>query len=69
VSALPRLIDAKGIAQELGVTRAVARSMIDQLSQVRVPGVRKVYVTREELAALIENSRQEPPSGPVRRAS
>jgi hypothetical protein len=51
---LPELLDAKRLQAELGVTRAVAEKVMRQLPIVTFPGVRKVYVRREDVARLIE---------------
>jgi hypothetical protein len=53
---LPQLLDAKHLAVELGVTRAAAEAMMRQLPIVQVPGLRKVYVRRPDVAALLERS-------------
>jgi hypothetical protein len=52
--ALPDLLDAKHLAGELGVTRAAAEAIIRQLPIVQVPGLRKVYVRRPDVANLLE---------------
>jgi hypothetical protein len=51
---LPELLDAKHLVAELGVTRAAAEAIIRQLPIVQVPGLRKVYVRRPDVAALLE---------------
>ena len=51
---LPALLDAKGLMAELGVTRAVAEKLMRQLPVVTFADVRKVYVRRDDVAALVE---------------
>jgi UDP-N-acetyl-D-mannosaminuronic acid transferase (WecB/TagA/CpsF family) len=51
-----QLIDCKGIQDELGVTRAAAEKMMRQLPNVQVEGLRKLYVKRSDLKALLERS-------------
>jgi hypothetical protein len=54
MSHLPKLLDAKRVMNELGVTRTAAEKIMRQLPTVQIPGLRKVYVRREDLAALLE---------------
>jgi hypothetical protein len=51
---LPQLLDAKALQAELGVTRAAAEAIMRQLPTVQLPGLRKVYVRRSDVARLIE---------------
>ena len=51
---LPELLDAKALAHELGVTRAAAEKIMRQLPVVQFEGLRKVYVRRADVAALLE---------------
>jgi len=51
---LPELLDAKGLQAELGVTRAAAEAVMRQLPTVQFEGLRKTYVRRSDVAALIE---------------
>ena len=51
---LPRLIDQRGIADELGVTSAAAEKIMQQVPKVHVPGLRKVYVKRDDVVRMIE---------------
>ena len=51
---LPRLIDQRGLVEELGVTRAAAERIMRQIPKVHVPGLRKVYVKRDDVARMIE---------------
>jgi len=51
---LPELLDAKALQAELGVTRAAAEAIMRQLPIVQFPELRKVYVRRSDVAALIE---------------
>lgn len=52
--ALPQLLDCKGLMAELGVTRAAAESIMRQLPVVQFDELRKVYVKRDDVAALID---------------
>jgi hypothetical protein len=54
---LPELLDAKGLAVELGIKRAAADAIMRQLPIVQVPGLRKVYVRRTDVAALLRRAR------------
>ena len=56
---LPRLLDAKALQAELGVTRAVAEKVMRRLPVVTFPGIRKVYVRRADLARYIEGCTSE----------
>lgn len=53
---LPRLIDQRGIAEELGVTRAAAERIMYLVPKVHVPGLRKVYVRREDVLRVIDDA-------------
>ena len=53
---LPQLLDCRGIKDELGVTRAAAEAIMRQLPKVVVPGLRKVYVRREDVLRLVDQS-------------
>lgn len=53
-SPLPQLLDAKNLAAELGITRAAAEAIMRQLPTVQVPDLRKVYVRRDHVLALLE---------------
>lgn len=56
VEPLPELLDARHLAAELGVTRAAAEKMMRRLPLVEIPGLRKVYVKRADVVALLESS-------------
>lgn len=51
---LPELLDAKRLATELGMTHAAAWSIMEQLPIVQFDGLRKTYVRRRDVLALIE---------------
>jgi hypothetical protein len=53
---LPELLDCKALMAELGVTRAAAEAIMRRLDVVQVEGLRKVYVKRAAVAALLEES-------------
>jgi hypothetical protein len=50
---LPSLLDAKALRSELGVTRAAAEAIMRQVPSVVIPGLRKAYCRRSDVAALI----------------
>jgi hypothetical protein len=54
VNELPQLLDAKHLAGELGVTRAAAEAIMRRLPVVKVEGLRKTFVRRSDVAALLE---------------
>jgi hypothetical protein len=62
---LPELLDAKKLQAELGVSRAVAETLMRRLPLVVFEDVRKVYVRRADVAALIEVSTVAKGNGPV----
>ena len=51
---LPQLVDAKHLADELGVTRAAAEKIMQSLPIVQLPDLRKVYVRRSDVERLLE---------------
>jgi hypothetical protein len=51
---LPRLIDQRGIAEELGITRAAAERIMYLVPKVHVPGLRKVYVRRDDILRVLD---------------
>ena len=51
---LPKLVDCRGIEQELGVKRATAEAIMRQLPKVQVPGLRKTFVRREDVLRLLD---------------
>jgi len=51
---LPKLLDAKHLASELDITRAAAEKIMQSLPIVQVPGLRKVYVRRSDVEALLK---------------
>lgn len=51
---LPRLMDQRGIAEELGVTRAAAEKIMQQVPKVHVKGLRKVYVRRDDVLRMLD---------------
>ena len=53
---LPELLDAKKLQAELGISRSVAESLMRRLPVVTFEGVRKVYVRRQDVAALLQAS-------------
>ena len=55
-SELPGLITCQQIQEELHVTRAAAESVMRQVDKIRFPGSRRVYVRRDDVHRLIEQS-------------
>ena len=53
---LPQLLDCKGLRAELGVSRAAAEAIMRQLPKVQVPGLRKTFVKRSDVAKLLAES-------------
>jgi hypothetical protein len=53
---LPELLDARHLADELGITRAAAEGIMRACPIVQLPGLRKVYVRRSDVAELIARS-------------
>ena len=53
---LPRLLDCKHLREELGVTRAAAEAIMRQLPVIQPPGLRKVYVRRNDVARFLEEN-------------
>ena len=55
-AALPELLDCKALMAETGVTRSAAEAIMRQLPIVLIPGLRKTYVRRVDVQALIETN-------------
>jgi len=53
---LPRLLDARHLAAELGVSRASAEAIMRRLPKVEIDGLRKVFVKRSDVERLLEAS-------------
>lgn len=51
---LPELVDCRRIMAETGITRAAAEALMRQLPKLTIPGVRKTYVRRADVVALLE---------------
>lgn len=55
---LPKLLDCRGLMDELGITRAAAEKIMRELPTVEPEGLRKVYVKRADVERWIdENTR------------
>jgi hypothetical protein len=50
---LPELLDVKALRAELGVSRAAAEAIMRQVPVVQIPGLRKTYCRRADVARLI----------------
>lgn len=57
-AALPKLIDCRGLMDELGVKRHVAEQIMRAVPKVTVDGVRKVYVRRADVARYLDERTQ-----------
>ena len=51
---LPELLDAKRLQRELGVSRAAAEAVLRAVPIVQIPGLRKTYCRRADVAELLE---------------
>ena len=51
---LPKLLDAKALQAELGVTRAAAEAIMRCVPTVQIDGLRKTYVRREDVAGYLD---------------
>jgi hypothetical protein len=56
MSELPELLDCRRVMAELHVSRSVAEKLMRRLPLVVFEDVRKVYVKRSDITALIELS-------------
>lgn len=55
---LPKLIDCRGLMDELGVKRNVAEAIMRELPKVTVAGKRKCFVRREDVKRYIDERTQ-----------
>jgi hypothetical protein len=53
MTSLPALVDRKTLARETGLPRSTVDVIFQTLNVVALPGHRKVYVKRAEVAAYI----------------
>jgi hypothetical protein len=51
---LPELLDAKALRSELGISRAAAEKIMRLVPAVVIPGLRKSYCRRADVARLLE---------------
>jgi hypothetical protein len=51
---LPQLLDVKALRAELGVSRAAAEAIMRLVPVVHIPGLRKTYCRRSDVARLLE---------------
>ena len=51
---LPELLDVKGLRAELGVSRAAAEAIMRAVPVVSIPGLRKTFCRRADVARLLE---------------
>jgi hypothetical protein len=54
---LPVLLDCRAIMRETGVSRSAAEAIMRALPLVTIPDLRKVYVRRDDVLALIDEPR------------
>jgi hypothetical protein len=50
---LPEVMDNKLIREEMGVTKHAADKIMQQLQIVKIPGLDKTYVYRDDVLALV----------------
>jgi hypothetical protein len=48
------LLDAKALRAELGVSRAAAEAIMRHVPKVEIPGLRKVFVRRDDVRRLLD---------------
>lgn len=53
---LPELLDCAKLARELGVSRAAAEAIMRELPKQHVPGLKKVYVRRDDVLQLLDEN-------------
>ena len=53
---LPALVTCQQIQEQLNVTQAAAYKLMRQLGTIQFPGSRRVYVRRDDVHRLIEES-------------
>ena len=63
---LPGLLDAKALQDELGVKRGAAEKIMTVLPIVTLPGLRKVYVRREDVQRHLDEHTLTPEQRGVR---
>ena len=51
---LPELLDCRALQTELGVKRATAEAVMRHLPIVQLPELRKTFVRRDDVAALLD---------------
>ena len=51
---LPELLDCRALRAELGISRASAESLMRRCPVVVIPGLRKTFVKRSDVARLID---------------
>ena len=51
---LPKLLDVKALRAELGISRAAAEAIMRAVPTVTIPGLRKTYCRRSDVARLLE---------------
>lgn len=59
VRELPKLLDTKGVCEELGVKRGVAEAIIRRCPKQLIPGCRRVLVRRDDVLLLLDKNRKE----------
>jgi hypothetical protein len=51
---LPELLDCRALRAELGVSRATAEAIMRRLPIVKIQGLRKTFVRREDVARYLD---------------
>lgn len=54
--ALPKLLDCRGIQEELGVKQSVAEAIMRRIPKQHIPGNRKVFVRRSDVERLLDEN-------------
>lgn len=54
MSALPKLLDCRGLMEELGVKRATAEAIMRALPKVTIDDHRKVFVRRADVQRYLD---------------
>lgn len=57
---LPRLIDQRGLREELGVGEATADRIFQSVTLVRFPDLRRVFAYRDEVMELMRRCETQP---------
>jgi hypothetical protein len=56
MNALPQLLDCRAVMTELNVRRPTAEAIMRRVPKVEIPGLRKVFVRREDVRRLLDEA-------------